>query len=177
MCTCITAHTVQELYCHSLLYVLWDKYILYWTGKRSTTGGNKLIMITILMDQSQFYYARAFHPSPGRVLCNSIVKKDGWLFGCVLGGDPRMTSENCQGLESKSTQCKIYFLCGKHHSAVVKRSVLKILRYHPFYLKYYRVSTYVVAFHEDSLHWGVAHQSLINSDKLYCGVLELEIKL
>ena len=104
----------------------------------------------------------SFHPSPGRVLCNSIVKKDGWLFGCVVGADPRMTSENCQGLESKSTQCKIYFVSGKHHSAGAKRSVLKILRYHPFYLKYYRVSTYVVAFHEDSLHWGVAHQSLFN---------------
>ena len=40
--------------------------------------------------QHQLYQA----PSPGRVQCNSIVKKDGWLFGCGAGADPRMTSAN-----------------------------------------------------------------------------------
>ena len=43
---------------------------------------------------SQSSWSQSISFSPGRVRCNSIVKKDGWLFGCGAGADPRMTSGN-----------------------------------------------------------------------------------
>ena len=47
----------------------------------------------------------SFHPSPGRAQCNSIVKKDGWLFGCVAAGGPRMTSEKLQNSQLTDDIC------------------------------------------------------------------------